>query len=224
MQIKLSLVLVSIFISNLYAYTNYYDIQEKKQELFISDMLNFQNNYSNIYETFVNIHNDLYENYHHNNSTNLFLFHRHLIDKFVMKIKFHINSEFELFYWDISEELFNEKIILDFGGYGIFCYDIPYICFQRISFKQKKHFLYPQYIIEDYLQNIDHLNDFSHLIEYGIHDHFHVFMGGTFDSYKSPRDLLFWPFHKYIDYLFERWASLHGYKINELTFDSDFFV
>ena len=140
--------------------------------------------------------------YHHNNSTNFFLFHRYLV------LSFYDIFQLYPIYWDISKENIDLNTIQDFDGYGIFCY--RNICYQRINTKQRSNLLVSNSIIDHWIRTIDDINEFSSIIEYEIHDKFHIFMGGTFDTDNSPRDILFWPYHLYIDYLFRKWEKLHN--------------
>lgn len=183
-------------------YSNYLDLNHKNQIQFTDDLKNTQTENHDLYESFVTLHRDYRERYHHTNSTEFFLFHRSLV------LSFYDTFNLDYKYWDISKENMDFSIIENCNSYGIFC--SHNICFQRFNTHQRLYLLVSNSIIDYWIESMDDIHSFSHLIEYDLHDKFHMFMGGTFDTENSARDILFWPYHLYIDYIFRSWETYHN--------------
>jgi hypothetical protein len=138
-----------------------------------------------LFDKYVSIHVDYFDTFHSSN-TLFFSFHDMYVDLY------ENISGIEVHYWNFSSTPFS-TMIKDFGGYKTFCGG--HVCYTR-SFRTSKTQLEP---IDT---SIHELEDLTIHIRDNQHNQIHQFVGGTFQTPYSPRDIIFYPFHKYINILY----------------------
>lgn len=196
------LYLLVLVILSVRAETNFYDLEVEQQQDWIRSFNNFKTQNHELFEQFVAIHVNNFDTVHLSENTELFFSFHEIYMNLFKNI-----SLLELYYWNF-EEVPIQKYVKDFGGFGVFCSNS--ICYQR-QFRTSS-------LRIDKNKNNDML-----FLKDEIHNKIHQFIGGTFISPYSPRDILFYPFHVYINMLYKRSNDINVSLVyNTLSTDTAF--
>lgn len=176
-----------LMVNSVVANSNFYDLVYQEQQIWMRKFNYFKIENTLLFEEFIDIHVNHFNDFH--NSDKLFFsFHEIYLDLF------NYISDIQLYYWDFYE-ISIQKYIEDFGGFGIFCQNN--ICYQRIFRTSKLD-------IKKYNnKKLDDIESYTIFMRDQVHNKIHQYIGGTMISPYSPRDILFYPFHMYMNILYQ---------------------